>query len=136
RLELWLKAHLEKLLGPLNQLAGAEDVTGIARGVAFQLVEALGVLERHRVADDVKTLDQSARALLRKYGVRFGAYHVYMPALLKPATRALAAQLWAIKHADPELKGANTLPGLAATGRTSVPIDKEVPKSLYRVIGY
>src|SRR6516165_10867987 len=46
RLDLWLKTHVEKLLGPLFQLAAAEDVTGIARGVAFQLVEALGVLER------------------------------------------------------------------------------------------
>jgi len=136
RLELWLKAHTEKLLGPLFQLAGAEDVTGIARGVAFQLVESLGVLERHKVADEVKTLDQAARAMLRKYGVRFGAYHVYVPALLKPAPRVLAAQLWAIKHADPELKGADTLPGLAANGRTSVPVDKELPKSLYRVVGY
>src|SRR6266480_1053016 len=136
RLELWLKVHVEKLLGPLFRLAGAEDVTGIARGVAFQLVESLGVLERHKIADEVKTLDQAARAMLRKYGVRFGAYHVYVPALLKPAPRVLAAQLWAIKHADPELKGADTFPGLAANGRTSVPVDKELPKSLYRVVGY
>ena len=136
RLELWLKVHVEKLLGPLFGLAGAEDVTGIARGVAFQLVESLGVLERHKIADEVKTLDQAARATLRKYGVRFGAYHLYVPALLKPAPRVLAAQLWAIKHADPELKGADTFPGLAANGRTSVPVDKELPKLLYRVVGY
>src|SRR5262249_3124277 len=44
--------------------------------------------------------------------------------------------LWAIKYADPELKGADTLPGLAANGRTSVRVDKELPKSLYRVVGY
>jgi ATP-dependent RNA helicase SUPV3L1/SUV3 len=136
RLELWLKVHVEKLLGPLFQLAGAEDVTGIARGVAFQLVESLGVLERQKVADEIKTLEQAARATLRKYGVRFGAYHVYVPALLKPAPRVLAAQLWAIKYADPELKGVDTLPALAGNGRTSMPVDKELPKSLYRVVGY
>ena len=93
RLDLWLKAHIEKLLGPLFQLANAEDVTGMARGVAFQLAEALGVIERGKVADDVKSLDQPARATLRKYGVRFGAYHIYVPALLKPAPRVLATQL-------------------------------------------
>jgi ATP-dependent RNA helicase SUPV3L1/SUV3 len=136
RLDLWLKAHLEKLLGPLFALAGAEDVTGMARGVAFQLVEALGVLERHRVADDVKGLDQAARATLRKYGVRFGAYHIYLPALLKPAPRALATQLWALKHAEPDLKGMDDVPHLAASGRTSFPADKEVSKALYRVVGY
>ena len=37
RLTRWLKAHVEKLLGPLVALGKAEDVTGIARGVAFQL---------------------------------------------------------------------------------------------------
>ena len=93
RLDLWLKAHIEKLLGPLFQLGAAEDVTGIARGIAFQLVESLGVLERGKIAEDVKALDQTARASLRKYGVRFGAYHIYVPALLKPAPRVLATQL-------------------------------------------
>ena len=48
RLDLWLKTHIEKLLGPLFDLAKAEDITGIARGIAFQLIEALGVLERPR----------------------------------------------------------------------------------------
>ena len=90
---------------PLFALGAAEDITGIARGVAFQLVEALGVLERQKVAEDVKGLDQAARAALRKYGVRFGAYHLYLPALLKPAPRALAAQLWALKHGGPDDKG-------------------------------
>ncbi|MBV9427395.1 MAG: helicase [Bradyrhizobiaceae bacterium] len=136
RLDLWVKTHLEKLLGPLFALAAAEDVTGMARGVAFQLVEALGVLERHRVAEDVKGLDQASRATLRKYGVRFGAYHIYLPALLKPAPRALATQLWALKNADPDLKGIDEVPHLAAGGRTSFPADQEVSKALYRVVGY
>jgi ATP-dependent RNA helicase SUPV3L1/SUV3 len=136
RLDLWSKTHIEKLLAPLFALAGAEDVTGMARGVAFQLVEALGVLERHRVAEDVKGLDQTARATLRKYGVRFGAYHIYLPALLKPAPRVLATQLWALKHADPELKGADEVAHLAASGRTSMPVDKDISKALYRVVGY
>ncbi len=96
RLDQWLKSHIEKLLGPLFELSAAADVTGIARGVAFQLVEALGVLDRQKVADEVKGLQQPERASLRKYGVRFGAYHIYIPALLKPAPRALAAQLFAL----------------------------------------
>ncbi|MGB9366180.1 MAG: helicase-related protein, partial [Xanthobacteraceae bacterium] len=136
RLDLWIKAHIEKLLGPLLALAGAEDITGIARGVAFQLTEALGVLERPRVAEEVKGLDQEARAALRKYGVRFGAYHLYLPNLLKPGPRALAVQLWALKEATPDTKGLDEVPHLAASGRTSFPADKDVPKALYRVVGY
>ena len=92
----------------------------MARGVAYQLVEALGVLERQRVSEEVKGLDQPARATLRKYGVRFGAYHIYLPALLKPAPRALATQLWALKNESPDAKGVAELLHLAASGRTSI----------------
>ena len=136
RLDLWLKTHIEKILAPLFSLAAADDVVGMARGVAFQLVESLGVLERQKVAEEVKGLDQPARATLRKYGVRFGAYHIYIPALLKPAPRALATQLWTIKHENPEAKGVAELLHLAASGRTSIPVDKQTPKALYRTAGY
>jgi ATP-dependent RNA helicase SUPV3L1/SUV3 len=88
------------------------------------------------VADDLKSLDQPSRAVLRKHGARFGAYHIYVPLQLKPAPRALAAQLWALKHGGPELKGLDELQRLAASGRTSFPADKEVPRALYRTIGY
>jgi ATP-dependent RNA helicase SUPV3L1/SUV3 len=136
RLDLWLKTHIEKLLAPLFSLAAADDVTGMARGVAFQLVEALGVLERQKVSEEVKGLDQPARATLRKYGVRFGAYHIYLPILLKPAPRALATQLWALKHESPDAVGVDDLLHLAASGRTSIPVNKDTPKPLYRTAGY
>jgi ATP-dependent RNA helicase SUPV3L1/SUV3 len=135
RLNTWTKSHIEKLLGPLSELAAAADVTGIARGVAFQLVEALGVLDRQRVAEEVKGLEQPARATLRKYGVRFGAYHIYVSALLKPAPRALATQLWVLMHNGPQDKLVDLL-HLAGSGRTSIPIDREIDPALYRTAGY
>src|SRR5262245_37126678 len=134
RLDAWLKSHIEKLLGPLFQLANAEDVTGLARGVAFQLAESLGVIERGKIADNVKSLDQPARASLRKYGVRFGAYHIYVPALLKPAPRVLATQLYALKH--DETTGLDTIQNLAASGRTSIVADKTIAPDLYRIAGF
>jgi ATP-dependent RNA helicase SUPV3L1/SUV3 len=136
RLDAFAKSHLEKLLGPLFVLSAAEDVTGIARGVAFQLAEALGVLERQKVAEDVKGLEQPARASLRKYGVRFGAYHIYIPALLKPGPRALAAQLWALAHDGPQTKGLDDLLPLAGSGRTSIPVNREIDAALYGPAGY
>jgi ATP-dependent RNA helicase SUPV3L1/SUV3 len=136
RLDLWIKAHIDKLLGPLSSLAAAEDVTGIGRGVAYRLIEDLGVLERQKVAEDVKGLDQGSRAALRKYGVRFGAYHVYVPPLLKPAPRALATLLYAIKNDTGEMLGLDEVQQLASSGRTSIPANKDVPKNLYRVAGY
>src|SRR5262244_501980 len=136
RLDLWLKAHIEKFLGPLFQLAAAEDITGMARGIAFQLSEGLGVLERQKVAEGEKGLDQPARATLRKYGVRFGAYHIYLPLLLKPAPRVLAVQLHALKQESPESKGLDAIERLAASGRTSIAADKDVARALYRIAGY
>ncbi|MGA0563896.1 helicase-related protein [Ancylobacter sp. VNQ12] len=136
RVELWLKAHIEKLLGPLMVLGKAEDIAGIGRGIAFQLVETLGVLERHKVAEEMKSLAQEARAVLRGHGVRFGAHHIYIPTLLKPAPRALAAQLWALKHGGLQQKGLDELPHLAASGRTSIPVDPEIQKGLYRAVGF
>jgi len=135
RLNAWVKSHVEKLLGPLSELAAAADVTGLARGVAFQLVEALGVLDRQRVAEEVKGLEQPARASLRKYGVRFGGHHIYIPALLKPAPRALATQLWALTHDGAQSK-LDDLLHLAGSGRTSIPIDREIDPALYRTTGY
>jgi ATP-dependent RNA helicase SUPV3L1/SUV3 len=136
RLDLWLKTHIEKLLGPLFELGKAEDVTGIARGIAFQLIESLGVLERTKIASEMKDLDQPSRASLRKYGVRFGAYHIYVPQLLKPAARALASLLWALKQDNVDLSVLSGAQHLAASGRTSFPVDKALPRDAYRVLGY
>lgn len=136
RLNLWLKNHITRLLGAIQILEAAESVTGIARGIAYQAAEALGVLERAKVGEEMKALDQEGRAALRQLGIRFGAFHIYMPALLKPAPRALAAQLWALKHGGPETAGLDDIAHLAASGRTSFPVDKAVPKGLYRAAGY
>ena len=136
RLDLWLKTHIEKLLGPLFDLNKAEDVTGIARGIAFQLIEALGVLERAKIAAEMKDLDQPSRASLRKYGVRFGAYHIYVPALLKPAARALASLLWALKLDTVDLSALSGAQHLAGSGRTSFAVDKALDRDAYRVLGY
>ncbi len=136
RLDLWLKTHIEKLLGPLFDLAKAEDVTGIARGIAFQLIEALGVLERQKIAAEMKDLDQPSRASLRKYGLRFGAYHIYFPALLKPAARALASLLWAQKQDNVDLTALSNAQHLASSGRTSFAVDKALDRDGYRTLGY
>ncbi len=136
RLDLWVSAHIGTLLKPLIDLKTAADLEGLARGVAFRMVEALGTLERAEVSDDVKALDQTQRAVMRKYGVRFGAYHIYVPALLKPAPAALVAQLWALKHGTPDMAGLAELPQLSASGRTSIKVDPAFERTLYRLVGF
>jgi ATP-dependent RNA helicase SUPV3L1/SUV3 len=59
-----------------------------------------------------------------------------MPSLLKPAARALASLLWALKQADVDLSTLSGAQHLAASGRTSFPVDKALPRDAYRVLGY
>ena len=77
------------------EIAAAKDIAGLARGIAFRLSENFGALRREAVAEEMRALDQPARAQLRNYGVRFGAFNIYFPALLKPASAELAVVLWA-----------------------------------------
>jgi len=135
RLARWLTTHIDKLLGPLRPLEAGTGLNGAARGIGYQVAENLGVLERSKVADVVKGLDQTARGELRALGVRFGAHHLFTAGLMKPAPRTLAAQLFALKH-EPEATGVAEVAHLASSGRTSIPVDPAISKDLYRVAGF
>ncbi len=136
RVDLWLSAQAETLLKPLFDLRNAATLPAAARGLAFRLSEAFGTLNRADIADEVRGLEQETRAGLRALGVRFGAHHIYVPALLKPGPSALLATFWALKNGGLDIAGLTDLQRLAASGRTSVPIDPQVPPALYRVVGY
>jgi ATP-dependent RNA helicase SUPV3L1/SUV3 len=136
RVDLWLANRTETLLKPLFDLAAPHQLPPPARGIAFRLVESYGAIDRAAIADEVRALDQETRAGMRALGVRFGAYHIYVPALLKPGPSALLATLWALKNGGPDQPGLADLAGLAASGRTSLPIDAAVPAPLYRIVGY
>ncbi|HEX2256044.1 MAG TPA: helicase-related protein [Afifellaceae bacterium] len=136
RLAAWLAGHIETVLKPLVGLAADEGLSGMARGIAFRLVENLGLIDRRDVLEEVRGLDQEARAGLRRHGVRFGAYHVYVPALLKPAPSSLLAQLWALRQPGAELPGLAEMAAVSASGRTSVEVDPAIAPELYRRFGF
>ncbi|MTI43476.1 ATP-dependent RNA helicase SUPV3L1/SUV3 [Roseibium hamelinense] len=136
RVSLWVNAHLDTLLKPLFDLKSAEGLEGLARGVAFQIAEGLGNLERQSIFEEVRQLDQDMRASLRKLGVRFGAYTIFIPALLKPAPSQLIAQLWALKNGNLDMDGLSELPQLSASGRTSIPVNPAIDPALYKTVGF
>ncbi|MGI2034757.1 helicase-related protein [Rhizobium panacihumi] len=136
RIERFVNHHIATVLKPLDDLSRAEDLQGIAKGLAFQIVENLGVLFRRDVADDVKSLDQEGRASMRRYGVRFGAYHIFMPALLKPAPAELITLLWALKNDGLDKPGYGELIPALAAGRTSVVADATYERMFYRLAGF
>jgi ATP-dependent RNA helicase SUPV3L1/SUV3 len=136
RLEAWLKSYLDAKLNPLIALSEAQDLTGLSRGVAFRMTENLGVLRRDSAADEIKALDQTARAQLRKYGVRFGAFNLYFPALLKPASAELLLLLWALHAGAEHGVDAASLPARPQQGLTSVPADAAIPEPYWRAAGF
>ncbi|HEY7646090.1 MAG TPA: helicase, partial [Hyphomicrobiales bacterium] len=136
RVNDWLGRLVELRLKPLIELSKAPDLTGLARGIAFRLVESFGILPRETAAEEIRALDQQARAELRKYGVRFGAYNIYFPLLLKPAASDLLLLLWALKHGAGVGVDPANLPVPPRQGLTSVPVEKSVPEVFYRAAGF
>lgn len=130
RLGHWITRRVAALFEPLIALRDDEALTGLARGVGFQIVEGLGVLERRMVADDVKALDQDARTLLRKHGVRFGQHSIFMPALLKPAPTRLRLVLWGLA------KKLDEIPGAPPPGHVTVPVVGGEPDGFWLCAGY
>ncbi|ARM90460.1 DNA/RNA helicase domain-containing protein [Rhizobium sp. CIAT894] len=136
RIERFVNHHISTVLKPLDDLSRAEDLQGLAKGLAFQLVENLGVLFRRDVTEEVKSLDQEARASMRRYGVRFGAYHIFVPALLKPAPAELITLLWALKNDGLDKPGYGDLIPVLAAGRTSVVTDPSYERMFYKLAGF
>ena len=136
RVAKWVREVIDERLKPLVDMSDAEDVSGLARGIAFRLKENLGILRRDEVSEDIKLLDQPARAQLRKYGVRFGAFNVYVPILLKPAPMELCATLWALRSAGDHDLDLNSLPEPPRAGLTSVSVDSKIPAVFYKTYGY
>lgn len=66
RIDRFVAHHIETVLKPLADLANADALTGMTRGLAFQIVENLGILQRRDVAEEVRGLDQDSRAALRR----------------------------------------------------------------------
>ncbi|HYJ58779.1 MAG TPA: helicase-related protein [Methyloceanibacter sp.] len=136
RLEARLKTELAGKLKPLIELSEASDLSGLARGLAYQLTENLGMLRRESAAAEIKALDQAARAQLRKYGVRFGAFNVYIPALLKPAAADLLLLLWSVYSGPDHGLDADALPARPQQGLTSVEAGTHIPEPYWRAAGF
>ena len=96
RLERWLVRHIEHALAPLWRLKVAE-LRGPARGIAFELVEALGVLRTAALGERVAALSAKDRSRLQGLGVVLGEALVFVPSVRRgdPILRLL---LWRTRH--------------------------------------
>ncbi|MCO4839001.1 MAG: disulfide oxidoreductase [Rhodobacteraceae bacterium] len=130
RLQHFIDRKVAALFEPLLNLGRDEALTGLARGFAFQLVENMGMLPRSVVANEVKALDQDARGALRKHGIRFGQFTIFMPLLLKPAATRLRLVLWSLN------KGLDVFPQSPPPGLVTIPAEKGVTEGADTMSGY
>ena len=130
RLRHFMDRKINSAFEPLLAMRDDELVNGMARGLAFRLVESLGVIPRSVVAKDVKELDQDGRGLLRKHGVRFGQYTLFQQLMLKPAPTRLRLVLWSL------FEDLDEFPEAPPPGLVTIPETKGSPKGYYPRAGY
>jgi ATP-dependent RNA helicase SUPV3L1/SUV3 len=94
RLEAFVAAEASRRLFALKALEEAISdgrLRGLARGLAYQLVEQSGVLDRRIAEGRIRALSRGERRTLKSLGVRFGAFNLYLPSLLTPEAELLGA---------------------------------------------
>jgi len=130
RLQHFIDRKIAAGFEPLMALKNDESLTGTAKGFAYRMAEGFGIIPRGEVADDVKALDQDARGALRKHGVRFGQFTIFMPLLLKPAPTRLRLVLWSLA------KGLSEFPESPPPGLVTVPAANDAIAGYYAMAGY
>ncbi|CDO40843.1 ATP-dependent helicase (fragment) [Bartonella henselae] len=136
RLERFVTFHFETALKPLFDLRGAEGLTDSTSNLASQLVNSLGVIPRREIATVVKNLDQESRAILRRLGVRFGAFHIYVAGMFKPAPVQAITLLWNLQNEGCDQTGLDEIFAALSAGRTSLVVDPRYNRQFYQLAGY
>jgi ATP-dependent RNA helicase SUPV3L1/SUV3 len=130
RLQHFIDRKIAAAFEPLLAMSRDETISGLARGVAFRMLENFGIVPRAEIADDIKALDQDSRGMLRKHGVRFGQFTIFMPLLLKPAPTRLRLVLWGLS------KGLDVFPESPPPGLVTIPHETDMPEGYYAMSGY
>ncbi|MEX2454056.1 MAG: helicase-related protein [Rhodospirillaceae bacterium] len=128
RLVAWVGAQLDDALERLMTLRRAE-LTGVARGLAYRVVEGLGSLSRLDALKEVRDLPKEDRAALRACGVRIGPESLFVPSLVKPKAVEWRALLWAVYNE-------REMPAPPGAGLVTVPADEGMPADFLAACGY
>ncbi|PCI64190.1 MAG: hypothetical protein COB37_02145 [Kordiimonadales bacterium] len=146
KIQEWLDERITEKMDPLVKLAqelngeieapeDAAPLSGLARGVAFRLLEHYGVMSREHVAEDMKALDQDARKGLRRFGIRIGASSLYMPFVMKPHATEMRLAMWAMAADKAGTYKAETLK-IPTPGMVWVEVVDGAPNEFYEIAGF
>jgi ATP-dependent RNA helicase SUPV3L1/SUV3 len=131
RLDRWMSDRINTVLEPLAKLKDDAEILGAAKGIAFQVYEALGLLPRADIEDLIAGLDAEGRRSIRQRRIMLGPLLVFIPSLNKPAALRLRAILWGLHN-----ERALPMP-VPYDGAVSVEVDpKAIDPSFYQSIAY
>ncbi|HEY2179869.1 MAG TPA: phosphonate-binding protein, partial [Caulobacteraceae bacterium] len=123
RLEAFVAGEGRRRFAALDRLSrevSGGTLRGLARGVAWRLAQAGGVIDRREVEPDLSSLSQAERRTLRALGVKIGAFCLWLPGQIDPAAAALAT---AFAAATPDSARLHGLMGLARIGPVTIAPD-------------
>jgi ATP-dependent RNA helicase SUPV3L1/SUV3 len=129
RLHQFLRSEIERRLAPLFA-ANALPLGGAGRGLAYELIGALGCLPALAVGRQAAALELADRKALSRLGVRFGTETIYFEPLFRAEAMRFRALLWAVSQG-------RVVPPMPPTRHRSKPIeiDPALPPSFYAAIG-
>ncbi len=93
-LNKWIIKKIDSELNSLIELKNIKENNPELRALAYRLYENNGVLKRSNISDYLVKIDQDDRKKLRKLGVKFGRYHIFLFRLFKPSSVSLRILLW------------------------------------------
>tara|TARA_B100000609_G_scaffold161375_1_gene133195 strand:- start:122 stop:2602 length:2481 start_codon:yes stop_codon:yes gene_type:complete len=95
-LNKWINKKIKNELSSLIELKNIKEQNPELRALAYRLYENNGVIKRSNILEYLKNINQEDRKKLRKLGVKFGRYHVFLFKLFKPSSVSLRILLWKI----------------------------------------
>ena len=93
-LNKWIIKKIKTELNSLIELKNIKEDNPELRALAYRLYENNGVIKRSNISEYLKKINQDDRKKLRKLGVKFGRYHVFLFKLFKPSSVSLRILLW------------------------------------------
>ncbi len=130
RVEKWTRSHLRNRMKIFHELQAA-PLKGTARGLAFQLVENFGLINRESITQFLNELGKEERKTLYDQGIRIGRFAVWMRGLSNTQHWPWRVLLWSLWNERPDVRDM-----LPAQGTKVMHPERDVPLSLYQTLGF
>jgi len=134
----WIQNYIKLNLREILSLENTDNLSPGAKGIAFRLLEELGLIRRNKIENEIKILDQKSRQELRKMGVKIGKFSIFFPATVKPKATELLISLW-INYSEKNYNQNDIKlirENLPKPGITSCALNQNISHEIYKVLGY